>query len=143
MSLAYLIETGQALVVTRGWGVPTDRDLEAHQRRLAADPVFDPAMRQIALLQEVQQMAVSAEGVRRFAALDPFTDAARRAIVVRPGQPLTYGLMRMFSYLATDAPEAVQVQFDHVAKAEGWLGLSSYALPATAEPAGRMISGGC
>jgi hypothetical protein len=56
---AYTINLALSLVLSRGWGVVTDRELLAHVRALTADPRFAPHFHQLADLRDVTDFEVT------------------------------------------------------------------------------------
>jgi len=119
---AYTILPKHTLVITRGWGILTDRDIVAHARALAADPHFEPRFRQLADLREVTAMDVTTAGVRQLVEANPFGAGARRAVVVR--DDVVYGMARMYELMRGESPDAVEV-FRELDQGLQWLGLGA------------------
>jgi hypothetical protein len=119
----YEIDVAAGTVFSRAWGVLTDGDLLAHQRRLRKDPAFQPSMRQLFDFREVTEVQVTGDGVRTLASANKFGKGARRAFVVKPGADAMFGLLRMFQILTTMDQDELRVQFDAIDSARNWLGL--------------------
>lgn len=105
MPFAFTIELSRRLVLSRGWGVLTDRELVAHVRALAADPRFRPDLHQLCDFVDVTDVKVTAAGVREMTGLNPFGAGARRALAV--SSDVAYGMARMYQIMRGDAPDEV------------------------------------
>ena len=90
----YKIDKDRKLVMTTGYGVVTREDMLDHQRKLLADPDFDPTYSQLADFVHMANSKITAEDVRRVAETDVFAPNAKRAIIVP--NDFTYGFARMF-----------------------------------------------
>jgi hypothetical protein len=123
MPAEYLIDRKLCVVFSRAWGVLTDTDLLEHQRRLGQDPQFEPSLNQIFDFLGVTVVEVTPMGIRTLAERTLFGAGARRAFVVHPGAMAMFGLMRMFEILTSEHPDELRVQFDHVKKAQQWIGI--------------------
>lgn len=119
---AFLLDEARRLVLSRGWGVLTDRELLAQARALAADPRFRPHWSQLADFREVTQLQVTSEGVRKLAEVSPFGAGARRAILV--GTDETYGVARMFQMMRSQRQDEIEVFRERNAALE-WLGVDA------------------
>src|SRR5262245_58655947 len=88
------------------------------QRRMAAEPAFDPTLARLIDLTAVAVFDVSADVVRTLAAQSVTAHDTRRAIVAK--QALLVGLSRMFQILNEEKPGEVRI-FEQVEAAERWL----------------------
>ena len=118
---AYTIDLARSLVLSRGWGVVTDRELLAHVRALTADPRFAPHFRQLADLRDVTDMQVTASTIREMVRLNPFWAGARRALVVT--SDVVFGMARMYQILRDESPDELRI-FRKVDDALQWLGIA-------------------
>jgi len=118
---AYTIDLARSLVLSRGWGVVTDRELLAHVRALTADPRFAPHFRQLADLRDGTDMQVTASTIREMVRLNPFWAGARRALVVT--SDVVFGMARMYQLLRDESPDELQI-FRKVDDALQWLGIA-------------------
>ena len=83
MPVGYTIDLARSLVLSRGWGVVTDREILAHARALTADPRFERSFHQLADLREVTDARVTDFANKQMLVrLNPFGAGARRAMVV-------------------------------------------------------------
>ena len=121
MPVSFAIDRDRTLVLSRAWGVLTDRQLIGAARALAADPGFQPHFRQLADLHAVTSVQVSGAGIRSMARVVPFGRGSRRAIVV--SSDAAYGLARMFETLRSDLADEVEV-FRSLEAALAWLKLT-------------------
>jgi hypothetical protein len=122
MASAYTILRARALVITRGWGILTDRDALAHARALVADPYFAPSFRQLADLRDVVRMDMTTPGIRQLVHANPFGAGARRAVVAH--DDVVYGMARMYQQVRGETPDAVEL-FRELDQAIQWLGLDA------------------
>ena len=121
MSVGFTIDTSRRLVLSRGWGVLTDRELMVHVRALSADPRFRPDLHQLVDFVGVTDVKVTASGVREMTGLNPFGAGARRALTV--SSDVAYGMARMYQIMRSDAADEVEV-FRDIDSALEWLGLA-------------------
>ncbi len=120
MPVSYRIDPRSRIVFTDAHGALTDADVIAFQERLRNEPDFEPDFGQLADCREIEAVDMTTEGVEEAARRSPFSEGARRAIVVR--SDLTFGMARMFEALRHEAPDEVHV-FRDVADALRWLGV--------------------
>jgi len=120
MPCRYEIDKQREIVFTRAWGDLTDEDALAHQRRLSADPDFDPGFRQLLDFSEVSTFEITPNGVRLLASRDPWGKGARRAFVA-PGD-LEFGMLRMHEFILDDETQETAV-LRSLSEAESWLEL--------------------
>lgn len=120
MASAYTILPVRSLVITRGWGILTDRDALAHARGLVADPHFAPSFCQLADLRDVVRMDMTGLGIRQLVLANPFGTGARRAVVAH--DDVIYGMARMYQQMRGETPDAVEL-FRELDQAIQWLGL--------------------
>jgi hypothetical protein len=139
MPATYRLDLGNRVVWSRGWGVVTDEELQAHSRALGADPRFEPSFRQLQDLTDVGEPIVTPTGLRILAQLNPFGKNARRAVLV--ADDVTFGLARMHEMLRGASGDELQVFRDRAAAVE-WLGLPPSWTPPAADPADPLFQSG-
>ncbi|MEP6730844.1 MAG: hypothetical protein ABJE10_09405 [bacterium] len=122
MPESFDIDPTRELVICRVWGTLSNEDVREHYRRLAADPHFDPAYRQLADLREVTEFSVDSNTLEEIARAQIFARGTRRAFIAPSG--IAFGLARMFSAHAAVAGQVMEVFLDARA-AEDWLESSS------------------
>jgi len=115
---AYTINLALSLVLSRGWGVVTDRELLAHVRALTANPRFAPHFHQLADLRDVTDFEVTASTIREMAKLNPFGAGARRALVITSDE--VFGMVRMYQLLTDESPDELKI-FRKMDDALRWL----------------------
>ena|SRR3954470_8142071 len=120
MGMSYKIDQERRLVITRGWGELTTRELVEVMSQILLDPRFDPSYRSLGDLRDVTSIAVDTMATAQTAASPLFADGARRAIVAT--SDVAYGMARMFAAYSERAGHEVCV-FREMAPAEAWLGL--------------------
>lgn len=118
---AYTIDLPRSLVLSRGWGVLTDRELLAHVRALTTDSRFAPHFRQLADLRDVMEVKFTASTIREMVRLNPFGAGARRALVVTSDE--LFGMARMYQLLTDESPDELQI-FRKMDDALQWLGIA-------------------
>ena len=121
MPVGYTIDLAQSLVLSRGWGIVTDRELLAHVRALTADPRFVRNFRQLADLRDVTDVQVTAATIREMVRLNPFWAGARRALVVT--NDVVFGMARMYQILRDESPDELEI-FRKMDGALQWLGIT-------------------
>ncbi len=131
MPTTYRLDVANWVVYSRAWGAVTDEELAAHSRALKADPRFQPDFLQLQDVVDMSEPLVSAEGLRRVAALNPFGKGARRAVLVASN--VAFGLARMHEFLRGGSADELQV-FRNRAAALGWLGLPAGWQPPEPSP---------
>ena len=119
MALAYVVDTGRSLVLSRGFGILTDADLIAHVRALRIDAAFRADMCQLADFRDVTKIAISPVGVRDLGALNPWGQGARRAVVV--ASDYAYGMARMYQMIREPSQDELEI-FRGLDHALDWLG---------------------
>ena len=106
---AYTIDLARSLVLSRGWGVVTDRELLAHARALTAD------------LRDVTDAQVTASTNKQMLVrLNPFGAGARRAMVVTCD--VAFGMARMYQIPRDGSPDKLEI-FREMDDALQWLGI--------------------
>jgi hypothetical protein len=120
MSMSYTIDRVRRLVVTRGRGVISNRDLDDLTSHIRVDPAFDANFRSLADLREVTAVTVDSMATAAAAALPLFNLGTRRAIVA-PAD-VVYESARVFATYAERAGQEVRV-FRELSEAEAWLEL--------------------
>jgi hypothetical protein len=91
-------------------------------RRLAADPDFDPAYRQLVDLRGISKVDVTGAGLRSLGRANPWNEPTRRAIVC--GLDVVFGMARMYQLLTDEDPHEVRV-FREISEALDWLALDT------------------
>ena len=97
MSASYQIDKARGLVTTTASGFLTAADILAHQRKLLADPNFDPTCSQIVDCSAVTGIDLSPDDVRAVTAVTIFSAHSRRAVVVATDEQ--FGFARMFKMM--------------------------------------------
>lgn len=134
MPIDFRILPAQEIALCRAWNSVDDRDFLEHHDRLVQHEHFHSSLNQLFDLQSVTNLEVTTATLRELARRNPFGPGARRAIVIEPGNPLTFGLARMYQGHAAEDPDRVVVQFDRVEGALEWLGVGPEALDALPGP---------
>jgi len=91
------IDKARRLVVSTASGFLTATDILAHQKKLLADPNFDPACSQIVDCCGVTGIDLSPDDVRAVTATAIFSAHSRRAVVVATDEQ--FGFARMFKMM--------------------------------------------
>jgi hypothetical protein len=120
MPAGYTIDLERSLVLSRGWGVLTDRELLAHVRTLTADPRFAQNFCQLGDLRDVTDVQITAATIREMVRLNPFWAGARRALVVT--SDVVFGMARMYQILRDESPDELEI-FREMDGALQWLGV--------------------
>jgi len=120
MPCGYIIDLARSLVLSRGWGIVTDRELLAHVRALTIDPRFVRNLHQLADLRDVTDVEVTAATIRKMASLNPCGDGSRRAVVVT--SDLLFGMARMYQILRDEPTDELEI-FRTLDDALRWLGI--------------------
>ena len=97
MPATYQIDKARRLVMSMATGFLTAADILAHQRKLLADPHFDPDCSQIVDCSTVTGIDLSPDDVREVTAATIFSAHSRRAIVVATDEQ--FGFARMFKMM--------------------------------------------
>jgi hypothetical protein len=121
MPAGYTIDLERSLVLSRGWGVLTDRELLVHVRALTADPHFARNFCQLGDLRDVTDVQITAATIREMVRMNPFWAGARRALVVT--NDVVYGMARMYQILRDESPDELEI-FRKMDGALQWLGLA-------------------
>ncbi|MGO9085830.1 MAG: hypothetical protein ACLQBK_11430 [Candidatus Sulfotelmatobacter sp.] len=80
----FALDSKKQLVVVRFGGNVTAEDIRHYVERLLADPLFQPTFSEIVDLSAVEELDLQADDLLRLAdEIDPFSDNAKRAFVVR------------------------------------------------------------
>jgi len=120
MGMSYKIDPARRVVLTRGWGVLTTRELVDVTTEILLDPRFDPTYRSLGDLREVTDITVDTVAAAETAATPLFVAGTRRAIVAT--SDVAYGMARMFATFAARSGQDVRV-FRELHLAEEWLEL--------------------
>ena len=107
-------------MTTRIWGAATDDDVLGHNRRLRADPLFDPTYRQLADMSGITEILVSKGTVEEISRGQLFTPGTQRAFIA--SDDAVFGLLRKYELHADSMGQTVSVFRDRKS-AEAWLGL--------------------
>jgi hypothetical protein len=118
MGMNYRIDDARRIVMTRGWGIVSTRDLQDLTSRILVDPRFDPTYRSLADLSEVTEVLVNTMSMAETATTPLFVSGARRAIVA--ASDLVHGMAITFATISLRAGHEVRV-FRRMADAEAWL----------------------
>jgi hypothetical protein len=118
--VSYAIDPKQKLVVTRLWGVVTDDEVLDHNRRLRADPAFDPGYRQLVHMTAITESRVTTNLINETSADQFFNPGTRRAFVAT-GDSI-FGMARKYALQAEAIGQTIEV-FRDLRKAEEWLEL--------------------
>jgi len=118
MSLSYTIDAQRRLIVVHAAGVLTEMDVTRARDQLRQDPVFDPEFDQLFDLRDVEDIALSKEGMARLADTSILAPSVRRAFVAVT--TLQVGMARMFTTFAEQRQHVTGV-FRGLSEAEAWL----------------------
>jgi hypothetical protein len=118
MSLSYTIDANRRLIIVRAAGVLTEGDVTRLRERIRVDPAFDAHHDQLFDVRDVEDIALSKEGMARLADTSILTPEVRRAFVA--ATTLQYGMARMFTTLSEQRNHVTQV-FRQIEDAEAWL----------------------
>ena len=98
MPASYRVNKRNRLIVSTATGVLTTDDMVQHLRRLMKDKDFDPTFSQLVDFDDVTEIAVATDDVRKMAEKSIFSPGARRALVAEKSD-VAFGLSRMFEIL--------------------------------------------
>jgi hypothetical protein len=118
MSLSYTIDAKRRLIIVRAGGVLTEGDVTRAREQLRGDPGFDREFDQLFDARDVEDIALSKEGMARLADTSILAPAVRRAFVA--ATTLQYGMARMFTSVSEQRQHVTQV-FRRLDEAESWL----------------------
>jgi hypothetical protein len=118
MGMNYRIDDARRIVMTRGWGVVSTRDLQDLTSRILLDPRFDPTYRSLADLSEVTEVLVNTMSMAETATAPLFVSGTRRAIVA--ASDLVFGMASTFAAISLRTGHEVRV-FRRMPDAEAWL----------------------
>ena len=99
MPITSITDPGRRVVFTNCTGLLTMAEVAEFCVQLAQDPAFDPAFSHLNDLSAVSDIQVSFQELKTFITqkLDPFSETSRRVFVA--GQPLVFGMARMYENL--------------------------------------------
>ena len=120
MPASYEIDPQRRLVLSRLWGAVTDAEVYDHNRRLRADPSFNPTYLQLTDLTGVTQIGVTT-GMINDTSLDQFFEPGTRRAIIACDDGV-YGMARMFALRAESVGQTIQV-FRDEQQARDWLGI--------------------
>jgi hypothetical protein len=118
MSLSYTIDAKRRLIIVRACGVLTEADVTRAREQLGGDPGFDREFDQLFDARDVEDIALSKEGMARLADTSILAPAVRRAFVA--ATTLQYGMARMFTAVSEQRQHVTEV-FRELEDAESWL----------------------
>lgn len=118
MSLSYAIDADRRLIVVRAYGVLTEADVTRVREQIRVDPGFNREFDQLFDARDVEDIALSKEGMARLADTSILAPEVRRAFVART--TLQYGMARMFTTMSEQRQHITQV-FRELEQAESWL----------------------
>ena len=98
MPAFYRIDKQKRLIVSTASGVLTLDDVLKQQQQLLKDSDFDPSFSQLVDFDDVTEVAVATDDVRRMAEKSIFEPGTRRALVAQKSD-VAFGLSRMFEIL--------------------------------------------
>jgi hypothetical protein len=125
MPVEFVVLSEHSLVLSKAWGSVTGGDFHAQARELAAHPQFDRTFKQLTDLREVATPDVTADDIRKLAALNPFEQSARRVAIAN--SDVAFGMSRMYQMLVESQggllrEEAMRI-FRELDDGLRWLGL--------------------
>ncbi len=120
MPASYRIDKARGVVFSHYSGLLTDDDILDHQRRLKADPEFDPTFRQLLDMREIEELTATAEGIRQLARGNPFISGSRRGGVA--SKDVVFGMARMFEMMREQMGDEFRM-FRSMDAALDWLDL--------------------
>jgi len=118
MSLSYSIDANRRLIVVRAYGVLTEADVTRVREQIRVDPGFNREFDQLFDARDVEDIALSKEGMARLADTSILAPEVRRAFVAKT--TLQYGMARMFTAVSEQRQHITQV-FRELEQAEAWL----------------------
>lgn len=121
--LEYRIWPEFGAMAVRVVGDATVEEFWELHHRIVDDARFRPDLNLLVDLEEVGTLALTAEDVRRFASVDPFSSASRRVFVAAEDGAVAYGLARVYAASTEHGGDNVRVSFEHLEDAFDWLGL--------------------
>jgi hypothetical protein len=116
--MSYKIDRERRIVLTRGWGELSTRELFDVMSRILLDPRFDPTYRSLGDLRDVTSITVDVMETAQTAASPLFAEGTRRAIVATAD--VAFGMARMFASFSERTGQEVRV-FRDMTLAEAWL----------------------
>jgi hypothetical protein len=120
MGMTYKIDQKRRVVLTRGWGLITTRDVLDLTSRLLVDPRFDPTYRSLADLRDVTDVDVDHMATVHTAVTPVFAGGTRRALVAT--SDVAYESATAFASFAQRSGQDVRI-FRDMQLAEAWLEL--------------------
>ena len=120
MGMSYKIDQERRLVITRGWGELSSRELFDVMSQILLDPRFDPTYSSLGDLREVTNVTVDTFATAQTAASPLFAEGTRRAIVAT--SDVAFGMARMFAAFSERSGHEVRI-FRQMTPAEAWLEL--------------------
>lgn len=121
MPISYRLDGELNAIFTSVSGVVNDGDIVAHARRVATDPGILAGARALVDFGGVEEVGVTAEGIRRVAEIFRMNAYAPTTAFVA-NTDVAYGLSRMFEFQRDGAPAEIRT-FRDFDEAKQWLGL--------------------
>jgi hypothetical protein len=121
--ISYRVDRALRLVFSRAWGVVTDGEMLSHSAALRADPRFEPDFNHWLDADDVSDLRLTSEAVRRLAIQTPFGPGSRRAVVA--SADFVFGMSRMFQLMRDDNPGQLSV-FRDAPSAHAFLALPAH-----------------
>lgn len=119
MPASYHIDLRGGVVYSVFEGHVTNEELLDHQQRLAADPDFRPTLNHVIDTRAVEDVSVTAFGLRLLTTRSSLGPGSRRAIIAGDASS---SYVRMFQILRSQSGADIEV-FSTVEDARRWLGL--------------------
>lgn len=113
----FVVDSEKRVIVVKFGKKVVAADIAEYARQLLAHPSFQSDFSEIVDLSEVEELELEADEFIRLAdEIDPFSDSAKRAFVVR--SPVQKHAARMHKVLRN--PRTIEI-FDSVEEAERWI----------------------
>ena len=119
MPASYRIDVRAGVVFSVFEGHVTNEELLDHQQRLAADPDFRPTLNHVIDTRAVEDVSVTAFGLRLLTTRSSLGPGSRRAVIAGDASS---SYVRMFQILRSQSGADIEV-FSTVEDAHRWLGL--------------------
>ena len=122
MPITYRIDTERNLVHTTASGTLTDEDVISMKASLVRNPDFRPGMNELSDIRQVEELAVTPEGIRQMVQQDEedVDQITKHRLAIVVSQDLAFGMARMYEMLTEGHMENVSV-FRELDEAVAWL----------------------
>ena len=117
----YHIDGKLGIVFVRAWGTYTDEEMLDLQRRIHADPAFDPEYDKLVDLSQIDHLPVTTQGTRTLTALSRWGAGSRRAVIAPDDH--TFAMSRMNQNLREAQEQPAAAVFRTKGEALSWLGI--------------------